>query len=372
MRIGWRGALGIALSVLLLWFAFRGVPWSEVAAEIRRANLWLLVLSAAAATGIFPLRARRWRTILDPVEPNLRFGPLWRATAIGMMVSNIVPARAGELARAYALSRETPRVSFSAAFASIAVDRVFDTLVVLLLMFIAMLSPDFPLGGGVLARKSATFGVAAIVVALVVLYCIVFFPARIISLFELFARRVAPAFEQRGKAMLTSFAGGLSVLRSPQRFVAVFWWALLHWLLNAFAFWLAFVAVGVPAPFTAALFAQAIIAIGVALPSSPGFFGAFELAGKIALGVYGVSESLAVTWAVGFHILSYIPITLLGGYYFARVGLSLDEIRRASGGDGEGGRTVGGPVPDGRPPARDSTRDSTRGIAPRSAQPPVT
>jgi len=361
MRFGWRGAIGIALSVVLLWYAFHDVRWAEVAAEISRAKLWLLVLSAVAATGIFPLRARRWRTILDPLAPHLPFGPLWRATAIGMMVSNVVPARAGELARAYALSRETSRVSFSAAFASIAVDRVFDTLVVLLLMFVAVLAPDFPGTGGALARKSATFGIAAIVIALAVLYCVVFFPSRIISLFELFARRIAPRFEQRGKAALTSFAKGLSVLRSPRRFAAVFWWALLHWLLNAVAFWLAFVAVGVSAPFSTALFVQAIIAIGVALPSSPGFFGPFELAGKLALGVYGVSESLAVTWAVGFHILSFIPITLIGGYYFARLGLSMDEIRHAGdGNDGDGGSPLLRPGLPGAPP-----------IAPRSAKPPA-
>ena len=366
MRFGWRGALGILLSALLLWFAFRGVPWSEVVTEIRRANLGLLVLSAVAATGIFPLRARRWRTILDPVEPNLPFGALWRSTAIGMMVSNIIPARAGELARAYALAREAPRVSFSAAFASIAVDRVFDTVIVLLLMFVAVLAPGFPADGDALVRRSATLGVVAILAVLVVLYCIVFFPAQIISFFELFARRVAPRFEQKGKAMLTSFASGLSVLKSPGRFVAVFWWALLHWLLNALAFWIAFKAVGVEAPFSAALFVQAIIAIGVALPSSPGFFGPFELAGKLALGVYGVSESVAVTWAVGFHIVSYIPITVIGGIYFARLGLSMDEIRHA-GERGDGDST--GPA-EGRTLGHRHDAGRSGGVAPRSAQPP--
>jgi glycosyltransferase 2 family protein len=367
MRFGWRGALGIVLSALLLWFAFRDVPWSEVAVETQRAHWGLLLLSALAATCIFPLRARRWRTILDPVERGLPFGALWRSTAIGMMVSNIIPARAGELARAYALSRAVPRVSFSAAFASIAVDRVFDTVVVLLLMFVAVLSPGFPGDSGTLVRRSATLGVVAILVVLVVLYCIVFFPAQIISLFELFARRVAPRFEERGKAILTSFASGLSVLRSPARFVAVFWWALLHWLLNAFAFWIGFKAVGIQAPFSASLFVQAIIAIGVALPSSPGFFGPFELAGKVALGVYGVSQSLAVTWAVGFHVVSYIPITVIGGYYFARLGLSMDEIRHA----GETGNGDANRAPDGSPPARRAgSAESTR-AAPRSAQPPA-
>src|SRR5438045_1368535 len=143
MRFGWRGALGMLLSVALLWYAFHNIEWARVAVAIRRSNLWLLLFSAIAATGIFPLRARRWRTILDPVAPRLPLGPLWRATAIGMMVSNIAPARAGEPARAYALSREVEQVPFATAFASLAVDRVFDALVVLMLMVGAMLLPSF-------------------------------------------------------------------------------------------------------------------------------------------------------------------------------------------------------------------------------------
>src|SRR5436190_6011960 len=162
MRFGWRGALGIVLSVALLWYAFHGIEWAKVAVAIRAANLWLLLLSALVATGIFPLRARRWRTILDPVEPHLPFGPLWRSTAIGMMVNNIVPARAGELARAYALSREVPAVPFSTAFASLAVDRVFDLLVVLLLTFAAMLDPRFPRVARIGSQSQTGFAIVGV------------------------------------------------------------------------------------------------------------------------------------------------------------------------------------------------------------------
>ena len=149
MKIDWRGLLGLALSALLLWWTLHDEPLHEVWRAIASANVPLLLFATVVATCIFPLRARRWRPILDPVAPNLPFGPLWRATAIGMMVNNVVPARAGELARAYALTRETgrnglPAVPFPTAFASLAVDRLFDAVVVLALMFGAMLDPAFP------------------------------------------------------------------------------------------------------------------------------------------------------------------------------------------------------------------------------------
>src|SRR5690348_9990222 len=113
MKFSWRGALGIAISILCLYFAFRHVDFANAVERAKSANYWLLLLGAIGATGMFPLRARRWQTILDPVAPKLPLGKLWRATAIGMMVNNVVPLRAGEFARAFALTREEPSVSFS-------------------------------------------------------------------------------------------------------------------------------------------------------------------------------------------------------------------------------------------------------------------
>src|SRR5215207_3071649 len=211
MKFGWRGALGIALSILLLGWTLHDVAWGDVWRELRASNLPLFLAAATCATLIFPLRAIRWRVILDPVAPRLSMGMLWRATAIGMMVNNVVPARAGEIARAYALTRETPRVGFAAAFASIAVDRVFDAVVILLLMFLAMVDPRFPQGtdAGRMVANWAGTGTIFLVVLVGALYLLVFFPARVISLYEAFARRVAPRFEQRGRDLLLAFAAGL-------------------------------------------------------------------------------------------------------------------------------------------------------------------
>lgn len=100
MKAGWRGALGIVISVALLWWTLRGESFPEVWAVLRHSNLALFLLSAAVATLAFPMRAWRWRYILEPGAGTLPFAPLWRSTAIGMMVNNVALARAGELARA--------------------------------------------------------------------------------------------------------------------------------------------------------------------------------------------------------------------------------------------------------------------------------
>lgn len=333
MKFGWRGALGIVISAACLFFAFRNIDWSRTMSLAREANWPLLVLAAACATGMFPLRARRWRTILDPVAPKLPFGPLWRSTAIGMMVNNVVPLRAGEIARAYVLTREVPSVTFSTSFASLVVDRVFDAIVVLILLAASMILPGSPsgksLGGQTVSHLAAAFAVVPVAL-LVVLYVLVFFPDTLIRLFELLARRVSPAIEARGSDMLRRFSHGLSVLKTPGHFVAVFWWALLLWLLQPVAFWLGFKAVGIEVPWAATLFVQGVIVVGVALPSAPGFVGLFEGAAALALGLYGVGQEQAIAWAIVFHVASYIPITLIGAYYFLRMGLRLGDIGTAA------------------------------------------
>lgn len=332
MKVGVRGALGILLSVALLAWTMRDVAFGEVWEILRRSDLMLFLTAATAATLTVPLRARRWRTILDPVEPNLPLGQLWRATAIGVALNNVLPARAGEPARAYALSRENPRVPFPAAFASLAVDRVFDALVLLLLMFGAMFAPDFPRGTQIAGQSVASWaatGVIGMAGLIIVLYLIVLFPERLLLLFQAFSRRVAPKIEARGKQALLAFASGLGVLRNPARFASVLWWTLLHWLLQAFAFWLGFRAVGIEASMAAALFLQGIMAIAVAIPSSPGFFGVFEFVAKSVLAVYHVDPARAVSWAIGYHLLSFVPITVIGGYYFVSLGLRLKELTRS-------------------------------------------
>lgn len=338
MKINWRSALGIVLSAgLLAWTLHKVGDLGLVVEHLRHSNLVLFVATAIAGTLIFPLRARRWRTILDPIALHLPFGPLWRSTAIGMMVNNVVPARAGELARAYALTRETPRVTFSAAFASLAVDRAFDAFVVLALMLVAMFDPAFPrhqVIAGQPVRNWMVSGAIFLTAVVVALYVIVFFPQPIIRLYEAFARRVAPRFEQRGREVLLAFASGLGVLRHPGRFLGVLGWTIAHWLLNAFAFWLGFKAVGIDAPVSAALLLQGLIAIGVAVPSAPGFFGVFEYLGQEGLGIYGIDPARATSWAIGFHVVTFIPITLIGIFYFARLGLHFRDLRQTPGGEG--------------------------------------
>jgi glycosyltransferase 2 family protein len=332
-RATWQTALGALLTLLLLGWTLRDVQPQELVQQLRDANIALLIVAAIVATAIFPLRAARWVVLLEPIAPTLRFMDAWRSVAIGMMINNVLPARAGEVARAYALSRATP-VPFTSAFASIALDRVFDALVVFALMFGAMLAPAFPAGAMIAGRPATaligTWGVATLATVFAGAVMVAFRPDVVRALATRLTRAVVPSWEHRVAGFVEQATAGLAVLRSPSRFLRVVFWTVLHWLTNALAFWLAFRAVGISAPFSAALFLQGLVAIGVAIPSSPGFFGPFEAFAKTGLQIYSVPVTLAVTWAVGFHLLSFVPITALGAWYFSRLGLSLGDLRRSA------------------------------------------
>jgi uncharacterized protein (TIRG00374 family) len=332
LRPGWRAVLGALLSAALIYWTLHGISPGEITHRLSHSDPLLWLGAIFCATAIFGLRAKRWQTILQPIAKDLPLGALWRATAIGMMVNNVVPARAGEIARAYTLTREVP-VPFPASLASLAVDRLFDAIVLLVLAATALLDPALSATQTVAGRPLGSFATGAggvVGVMLAGLYALVFFPNQLLRLFELFARRVSPAVEERGRRVLETFVRGLSVLRDARHFTAVFGWALAHWLLNALGFWLSFRAVGISAPFSAALFLQAFIALGTAVPALPGFFGVFEYMSVQGLSIYGVSQEQAAAWAIGYHLFSFIPITLIGTYYFARLGVALRELQPAT------------------------------------------
>jgi len=333
MRLDWRGALGIALSALLLWYVLHGQV-GEVVKVLATSNLWYWAACTIVATAIFPLRARRWQAILTPLAGRIPVKPLWHATAIGMMMNNVFPMRAGEFARAFAISRERRDVPFTAAFASLAVDRLFDGIVVIALMLAATLDPRFPADAKVVgdlgAGDIALSGAAVLGVVLAGLYAFLLFPGVMLGLAERVGSVISPKFGQRLRGLAEGFTGGLGVLRDARLALEVTWWTVLHWLTNAFAFYLGFLALGIDAPFSTACFVQGIVAIGVAVPSSPGFFGIFEAAAAIGLKLYGVDAAFAVSWGIGFHILSFIPITVIGAWYFTRLDLHLSDLKTAA------------------------------------------
>jgi uncharacterized membrane protein YbhN (UPF0104 family) len=89
-------------------------------------------------------------------------------------------------------------------------------------------------------------------------------------------------------------------------------WSLVLWLVNALAFCVGFAAFDIPVSYTGALLLQGLLVLGISIPSTPGFFGPFEAVIVAVLALYGVPKDVAFSYAIAFHVTSFIPITVLG------------------------------------------------------------
>ena len=123
---------------------------------------------------------------------------------------------------------------------------------------------------------------------------------------------------------------GLAVLKSPSRFAGVVFWSLVLWIKNAVSFAICFRAFGLDVPLESALLLQGIIGFGVAVPSTPSFLGIFEATTLVTLQLYGVDSSLAVSYALTYHLTTFLPITLLGLWSLSRLHLHLRDLSAPS------------------------------------------
>ena len=92
----------LALGILLLYFAFRGVAFDEMSSILQKVNFWWIGLSLLFAGISFLSRARRWMLLIEP----LGFKPSFKNTYHSLMVgylSNYALPRLGEVTRCVTL-----------------------------------------------------------------------------------------------------------------------------------------------------------------------------------------------------------------------------------------------------------------------------
>lgn len=324
------GGAGLLISALLLWWVLHDVDLREVWGHAREARWPLFALAVAVATAALPIRALRWRYLLERDATQLAFAPLWHATAIGFMANNLLPARAGEVVRAYA-ARRLAGVRFSQAVGSLAMERAMDGLVLLSLMALAITLGGMGQGTAVAGVSLFRIGAGAALVfvpALAAAFWLVHRPERGMRWLRSLSARLLPyGASLRLVSAVDGLLMGLEALRSGSRFLAVTVWSAVHWTVGGAAYWLAFRAFGIEVHWSAALLLQSLVAFGVAIPSSPGFFGPFEAVVRATLGIYGIPASQAVSYAVAYHLAAFVPVTLLGFWSLARAHLHLSELR---------------------------------------------
>jgi len=328
----WPTLVAVTVSVVLLGWSLRGVDLAEFLASLRSARVAPILAAVLLATSLFPLRVFRWRLLLRHADgTGLSWPAMWHPIAMGFMANNVLPFRVGEVVRVFAASR-LGDVSFGAALSSVAVERIFDGLALIGLLSVALfwagISGDVSLGGVSLAQ-AATLGGILSGGALVGAILVVSFPRPA----ERLVRVVVPSakWSTRIIGLLEDLRHGLQALKSPGRVLGVVVWSVVLWLINGLSFYVAFKAFDIPVGLAGALLMQGVLALGISVPSAPGYVGVFEAAIKLVLvSLYGVSNEVALAYALTYHFTTFIPITLLGLWSVARTGLGLGGLRRAA------------------------------------------
>ena len=334
MRSHLRTGIVIALAFGLLALFLRNADLAGVWAEIRRGRLLLLAFALVTTMTTYALRARRWQCLLAGLGPT-RFVTAFRATVIGFAASFLLPARAGEFLRPFLLARREG-LSATAAFATVILERLLDTVTVLLLfaMYLLLFDP------GVEAADPRTFQAvkagglvvaAAAVVALGVVYFLAGHPAALAKA-SLRIERVLPARLARTVARLVEmFAQGLVAVRQPRHLVATMLWSFPLWLSIAAGIWLVSRAFHIEIPFTGSFLLMALLVVGVSVPT-PGAIGGFHVFYQIgAMSFFGAPNDRAVGAALVLHAISFVPVTLVGIVFMAQEGLSLGRMRSLAG-----------------------------------------
>jgi glycosyltransferase 2 family protein len=322
----WQLWLGLLISALFLWLALRGLKLGDVWQDIRQANYWWLIPSVTAYfVGVWA-RTWRWDYMLRPLK-HIPMARLFPVVVIGYMGNNVYPFRAGELLRSYVLRRREA-VPMSASLATVVVERVFDGLVMLLFVFVALPLAPLPsetLQTTVIVASAGFFG------AMILFFFMAAYPRQAMRLFGWLGARFLP--ERIGRPLLDftgRFLTGLDSLRSFGNVVMIFATSIVIWLLETVKYWFIMQAFPFDVSFFALMLMNGIVNLATTLPSAPGYVGTFDAPGIAVLVLYGVPDSIAAAYTLSLHAALWLPITLLGAVYMLREGLSWRDFGKAT------------------------------------------
>lgn len=324
MRSSWRVWLGFGISLVFIYFALRGQDFNLIKESLRGASyIWLIPALIAYFAGV-ALRAFRWGYLLRPIQhiSPVRVFPI---VAIGYMGNNVLPLRAGEVVRSYALSARF-RIRKTGSLATIAVERIFDGLTMVLFMMVASLSIALTTD----LRNLFLVATGLFIALSTVLIIMVFAPGLRMRLVSLAVGVLPDRFGARVERMANSFIEGLGILRRKQDLLVVAFASIAAWSLEASMYY--FIAEGFNLDLSpsAILMVTAVANLATLIPSSPGYVGPFEAGVMLVLvGALSIQRETALSYAVIVHAALYFPITLVGFFFWWRESLSWKQIREA-------------------------------------------
>lgn len=317
---------GIALSAVLIYWIVTKFDLVEAGRVIGQAELGWVIASAFVYGALFTLRGWRWAILLRPIK-SVSAWHCFEVFTIGFMANNILPARLGDVARAYVLARQA-KLPAASSFSSVMLERIFDGVtVVLFLNVVLFVRPTDDEWINYVRVLSGAVFVGAIVVCGLIAWSDRFVLTLVGKTFFFLPDGLKATIE----GIVARLSEGLHSLRSPVQTAQVIALSLIIWTIETSVYVLAGYAFGLDIGFLGMVLVMAVLTLGLSVPSAPGFVGVFEGLIIAAVGLYGITGDRAFAFALTVHMIHFIPGTLLGLLFAWRSGLQLTELRSVGG-----------------------------------------
>jgi len=321
---------GFAVSILFATLFFSNVDFQEIWIAFQSVNYICTIPIMLVNIAALLIRAIRWQYLLSPIK-RIGLSELFKVTAIGFMANNILPARIGELVRAFILG-DREKISKTASLATLVVERLFDGFSILFLFLMVLLLMPLPESASLILTPNrikaiGLFSFLFYSLVLVVLILLRFHNHRLNRVIGFVLKPFPVRISARILEIINSFVIGLDILRQKKTILIIKGYSLLLWIFSSLAVYLLFLGFGLHFTFLQAIFVEIILIFGVSIPSAPGYIGTFHWACAAGLAFLGVEPNLAKTFSIILWLAYFFPITLLGIVLLWHEGLSLRSIQ---------------------------------------------
>lgn len=311
-----------ALTVVLMYFAFRSINPQELWDGIKSANLFWIIAAILAGIFSYICRTARWQIIIEPLGHKPTFSDTYNATMIGYLANLALP-RIGEITRCGVLSK-TSKLPFDKLVGTVVVERVFDLIFLLLSIFTAVLISIEKFGGFLSNNiwQPISRGFTSLFGHTVLLLVVLLAFIAIVALVYIFRDRLKNiGAVKKVRSLGKGFVEGIkSAMRMKHR-----WMFLLYSFLITFSYWMMSYTIVLAIPETAgkltmvdALFLYVLGGLGWVVPAQGGF-GSFHLIVATGLGIYGIGFNEGIVFATISHESQVLFMLILGFISLASV-----------------------------------------------------
>ncbi len=304
--------IGIVISIACLLAIFIFIRPSEILEELKTARYQFLLLAMISLIVFMVLRAVRWQFLLQNGWSNtseIAYSKVFHIQNIGYLLTNILPFRLGDVARAILIGN-VPPITISKGISTMVVERVFDLLFFVILFPFTLTTieslPNQVRSAFLLVGAVAILGAIVLVVAANQRDLAITITGKMLNRLP----KTDPVVWTR---RLNDLLLGLGTLTRPKDGVTVLLLSVVVWIPIFVGYYMALLAVNLQATFMETAFIVSIAAFSVTAPSSPGQVGVFEASVVFAIaGILGMPKAQAASFAFLYHAANYVVLGVLG------------------------------------------------------------